>query len=164
MTLVNLAGQRLRRDRAMVAASGAVSALVVLTLGMLIYLAMLDKSQLGDVRGEIARLNRRIAAVSREQSDMDAILRKPENAVVLERSVFINNLLTHKAVSWSRLFTDLEKTIPVNVKLLALHPSVNAQNQVSLDIMAGAESPEAPNACRRALGQAPMFGRVTEQS
>lgn len=161
---INLASQPFRRDRAMLAASAAVGVLLVLTLGLLVYLARLDRSQLGDLRADIARLNRQIATASRQQADMDAILRKPENAVVLERSVFINNLLVHKAISWSRLFTDLEKTIPVNVKVLALHPSVSGHNQVSLDIMAGAESPEALIAFLRSLEQSPVFGGVTEQN
>lgn len=161
---INLASRPFRRDRAMVAASAAVSVLLVATLGLLVYLTLLDRSQLADLRGDIARLNRSVAAATRQQNEMNAILRKPENAVVLERSVFINNLLVHKAVSWSRLFTDLEKTIPFNVKVLALHPSVNGQSQVSLDIMAGAESPEALIAFLRALEQSPMFGGVTEQN
>ena len=161
---INLASQPFRRDRAMFAASAAVSVALLMTLGLLIYLAMLDRAQLGDLRAGIARLNNRIASVGREQSAMDAVLRKPENEVVLERSVFINNLLVHKAISWSRLFTDLEKTIPYNVKILALHPSVNGQNQVSLDMTAGAESPEALIAFLRALEQSTLFGGVNEHN
>jgi len=43
---------------------------------------------------------------------MDAVLHQPENASVLERSVFLNDLIYHKAISWSRMFADLEKTAP----------------------------------------------------
>jgi len=32
---------------------------------------------------------------------MDAVLHQPENASVLERSVFLNDLIYHKAISWS---------------------------------------------------------------
>ena len=42
---------------------------------------------------DVARLNRQIRAATAEQAQLDAVLRKPENAEVLERSVFLNTLL-----------------------------------------------------------------------
>src|SRR5437016_1564950 len=61
---INLASQPFRRDRAMVAASLAVSALLVFTLGVLISLALSDRSQSKDVRSEISRLNNDIRKIS----------------------------------------------------------------------------------------------------
>jgi Tfp pilus assembly protein PilN len=159
---INLASQPFRRDRAMLVASGAVSVALLLTLGLLVYLAMLDRSQLADLHKDIARLNQQIRGVSAQQAAADAVLRKPENAVVLERSQFINNLLVYKGVSWSRLFTDLEKTIPVNVKVLGLHPSVSPDSRVLLDLTLGAESREALIQCLKALEVSPVFGDLNE--
>ena len=48
-----------------------------------------------------------------EQAQLDAVLRKPENAEVLERSVFLNALLVRKGISWTRIFADLEKVLPL---------------------------------------------------
>src|SRR5579884_2135719 len=100
---INLASQPFRRDRAMLAASIAVSVLLVATLGVLISLAMADRAQLADVRHDIGRLNRLIQRVSTEQAQQDAILRKPENAEVLEHSMFFNDLLLRKGISWTRI-------------------------------------------------------------
>jgi len=161
---INLASQPFRRDRAVLVASAAVSAALMATLGLLTYLAMLDRAQLADLRQDIASLNQRIRTVSAQQAEADSVLRKPENAVVLERSLFINNLLVYKGVSWSRLFSDLEKTVPYNVKLLALHPSVSPQSQVLLDLQVGAESPEALIQFLKALEASPVFGEVNELS
>lgn len=157
---INLASQPFRRDRAMIFASGVVSAALVLTLGLLVYLAMLDRAQLGDLRTDISRLNQKIKVVRAEETKLDAVLRKPENSVVLERSQFINNLLIFKGVSWSRMFTDLEKTVPYNVKVLSLHPSVNAESKVLLDMMVASESPEALIQCLQAMENSPLFGEV----
>jgi type IV pilus assembly protein PilN len=161
---INLASQPFRRDRAMLLASAAVSVALVATLGLLVYLAMLDRAQLSDLRKDIARLNQQIRVVTAQQTQADAVLHRPENAEVLERSLFINNLLVYKAVSWSRLFSDLEKTVPYNVKVLALHPSVNAESKVLLDMTAGAESPEALIQFLRALEMSPRFGEVNEHN
>src|SRR5690348_12446191 len=97
---INLASQPFRRDRARLAASIAVIVLLVFTLSVLVSLAMADRSQSKDVRAEIARLNNDIRKVSTEQAQLDSILRKPENAEVLERSLFLNELLTRKGISW----------------------------------------------------------------
>lgn len=160
---INLASEPFRRDRAMVMASAAVSLLLAATLGMLVYLAMLDRAQLGDLRKDIARLNQQIKVVSAEQSKYNAVLLKPENAVVLERSQFINNLLLYKGVSWSQLFTDLEKVVPYNVKVVALHPAITPEGKVLLDMTAASASPEAMIDCMKALENSPLFGEVSQR-
>ena len=53
-----------------------------------------------------------VRAATAEQTRLDAILHKPENASMLERTLFINDLIFHKGISWSQLLADLEKTIP----------------------------------------------------
>jgi Tfp pilus assembly protein PilN len=161
---INLASQPFRRDRAMVVSSLAVSALLATTLVFLSYLAMLDTAQLKDLRRDIAQLNSRIAMTTSEQVKLEAILHKPENASVLERTVFINNLLYHKGISWSQILEDLEKTVPSNVKVLMLHPNVNNNNQVQLDLSVGSESPEALVSLLKNLEASPMFGEVYEHT
>ena len=157
---INLASQPFRRDRAMIMASAAVSAALLVTLALLVYLASLDRAQLADLRKDLARLNGQVRTVSTEKAKLDSVLRKPENAVVLETSQMINNLLIYKGVSWSKLFSDLEKTVPFNVKVVSLHPSVNAESKVSLDMMVASESPEALIQCLQALENSPVFGEV----
>jgi Tfp pilus assembly protein PilN len=137
---INLASQPFRRDRALLAASIAVCALLVITLGVLVTLAMADDRQMAETRAEITRLDARLRAVSGEQTQMDAILRKPENAEVLERSMFLNELLLRKGISWTRIFADLEKVLPHNVRIIQIHPTVDAENRITLDMQVASES------------------------
>ena len=161
---INLASQPFRRDRAMLAASMAVSLVLVATLGALISLIMADRAQLADVRSDVDGLNRQIRAATAEQERLDAVLRKPENAEVLETSVLLNSLLYRKGISWTRIFSDLEKTVPYNVKVLAIRPSVNSANQVMLDMTVGADSAEPVIQLYKALEESPLFGSVMEHS
>jgi hypothetical protein len=62
--------------------------------------------------------------------------------VVLDRSVLINTLIKRKAISWTRIFADLEKVLPPNVRLIAVRPQVNAADQLSLDMTVAADAPE----------------------
>lgn len=157
---INLASQPFRRDRAMVVASGAVAVALVLTLGLLFYLSSIDNSQLAELHRNVARLSQQIRAVTAEQAKYDAVLRRPENAAVLETSQLINNLLVYKGMSWSQLFTDLEKTVPYNVKVLALHPAVTPDSRVVLDMSLASEQMEPLIQCLKALESSPLFGNV----
>ena len=126
---------------------------LVLTLGGLIYLYLVDRAQSAELRRELSRLDRQVAASGAEQARLEAILRKPENSTVLDNSVFINTLLYHKGISWSRLFTDLENTIPYDVKLISLVPSINSRNVVVLDISVAAKEPVALLRVRQGPGE-----------
>ena len=161
---INLASQPFRRDRAVLAGTIALSLVLVGTLGALIALILADRAQLADVRSDVDRLNRQIRAATTEQGRLDAVLRRPENAEVLERSVFLNALLYRKGISWTRIFADLEKTVPYNVKVLAIRPSVNSDNQVMLDMTVGADSPEPVIQLYKALEESALFGSVVEHS
>ena len=161
---INLASQPFRRDRAMVLASGAVAAVLVVTLGVLIWLWQLDSSQLAGLHTDIAALNRKLKAVSSDQQRLEGVIHQPQNAYVMETSLFINDLINHKSISWSRLFTDLEKTVPYNVKVMQLHPTVNSRNQVMLDMQVGSEKPEAIDDLLRAFERSPIFGPVYQRN
>jgi Tfp pilus assembly protein PilN len=157
---INLASQPFRRDRAIMAAMAAAAVALVLTLGGLTYLYSVDRAQSAALRREVNRLDRQTAASGAEQARLEAILRKPENSTVLDYSVFINSLLIHKGISWSRLFSDLESTVPYNVKLISLVPSINSRNAVVLDISAAAQDPAALIEFAKALEKSAVFRDV----
>jgi Tfp pilus assembly protein PilN len=161
---INLASQPFRRDRPILLASAVVSVALVATLVLLVYLALLDREQLQTLRGDVSHLQTRLRVVQTEQARLDAELRLPENASVLERSVFINDLIDHKAISWNRIFTDLEKTAPYNVRITALHPTIDSRNQVTLDMTVASDQPEGIEDLLKALEASPTFGYVYQHS
>jgi len=161
---INLASQPFRRDRALIVASAAVGALLVASLVLLIALALTDRQQFAEVRKNINQLNQQIRAAGKAQQELDSVLRKPENAEVLERSVFLNTLLDRKSVSWTRILADLEKVLPHNVRVLVIQPSINARNQITLELLVGAESPDPVINLYMALEGSPLFGGVQPQN
>ena len=137
---INLASQPFRRDRAMFVASAAVGALLLASLAALVMLANAARAQL---------------------ADFEAVIRKPENAQVLELSVFLNTLLSRKGISWTRILADLEKTMPANVKVLNIQPYVTGRNQVILSLQVGSETPEPVILFYKALESSDVFGGIT---
>jgi type IV pilus assembly protein PilN len=159
---INLASQPFRRDRAMLVASSAVGILLVVSLAGLVTLANADNLQLADLRKEVSQLHTQITAAGKQQADFEAVIRKPENAQVLELSVFLNTLLSRKGISWTRILADLEKTMPANVKMLNIQPYVTGRNQVVLSLQVGSADPEPVILFYRALERSDLFGGVTQ--
>jgi type IV pilus assembly protein PilN len=161
---INLASQPFRRDRAIFLASISVSLLLVATLAGLLYLARADRTERSELSHEVDRLAAQVRAASADQGRLDNILRQPANAQVVETSVFLNDLIYHKSISWSRLFSDLEATVPANVQIVSLHPTVDNENQVMLDMTVGAQAPMALIDLLKALEESPRFGKVYNHS
>ena len=161
---INLATQPFRRDRPVLVAAGVLSTLLLALLGGLIYLALAERGELADSRRNVAELQRRLGIVAAEQQKLDAVLRRPENAEVLERSLFLNALLYRKGISWTGIFADLEKVVPHNVRIMSVHPTLNSQNKVVLDMRVGAESPEPVIVFLKRLEESPLFGQVYNHS
>ncbi len=58
----------------------------------------------------------------------------------MERSLFLNTLIERKAISWTKIFADLEKVLPYNVRLVSVRlPEVDSENAVLLDMVVGAK-------------------------
>jgi type IV pilus assembly protein PilN len=161
---LNLATQPFRRDRPILVASAAVGGVMVASLVLVAWLALADRSRSAETRRVIARLGQQMLHTATEQAKLDALLRRPENAEVLERSLFLNSLLYWKGISWTRLFEDLEKTLPPKVRLIYVRPQVASESQVYLEMMVGAESPAPVVDMLTRLESSELFGATTVYS
>ncbi|MFB3829158.1 MAG: hypothetical protein ACE15B_20495 [Bryobacteraceae bacterium] len=157
---INLASQPFRPNRPVIVGAAALGLLLAGLLGVLVSLAVMDRAQLADGRREVARLGAQLRTLQGEQARVDAVLREPQNAEVLEYSVFLNSLLYRKGISWTRIFADLEKTIPHNVRVISIRPTVNARNEVTLDMVVGAESQAPVVNLVKALEASELFGEA----
>jgi len=155
---INLASEPFRRDRPALLASAAVSVLLIAALAALISLAATERGRAAETSRTLERLRAQLRTLTAEQARLEGALRQPGNAEVLERSRFLNNLLQRKGISWTRIFDDLEKVIPHNVRLFAVRPQVNSQNQIYLDMVVGAESGPPVVEMLKRLEAAPEFG------
>ena len=139
---LNLATQPFRRDRPVLIASALVAVLLLASLGVLANLAISDHKEVKDTRAVLNRINAQIARIERDQGKLDAAMRQPGNEEVLDRSVLFNALIRRKAISWTMIFEDIEKVLPPNVRVVSIRPQMNARNQVLLDLVVAAPSPE----------------------
>src|SRR5260370_37342734 len=106
---VNPASEPFRRDRQVLVASAALVVLLIVLLGWQLITINSKRHQSADIQVRINRLSGQLHAISAEQGKLNATLKKPENAEVLERSVFLNTLIDRKGISWTGRVADLEK-------------------------------------------------------
>ena len=143
----------------------AVSGVLLLALlGMLISLNLSERTRLASTRKDVDRLDSQLRVIAAEQAKLEAVLRKPENAQVLDRSVLLNSLLYRKGISWTKIFADLEKTLPHNVRVISIRPSVDAQNQIMLEMNVGSEQTEPLLQLLIKLENSEQFGHTAVSS
>jgi hypothetical protein len=162
---INLASEPFRRDRPLLVGSAALG--IVLTLLLIYQVAAIisERREAADIHVAIARENAQLQAIAAQQATLNALLREPQNAEVLERSLFLNTLIERKAISWTKIFADLGKVMPYNVRLVSVRlPEVDNDNQVLLDMVVGAKEVPPILELLKKLEDAPQFGNTSVQS
>src|SRR5258708_35061094 len=130
---INLATEPFRRDRPMLVAAAAVGLLLLIVLVVEVKTIISQRGQGADIHYAINRLNTQLRGITAQQAKLSALLGRPENAEVLDRSLFLNSMIDRKAISWTRLFADLEQVVPYNVRLVSVRrPEVDSANRVLL--------------------------------
>jgi len=159
---INLASTPFRRDRPLFVASVAVCTLLAIVLFTQIGTILSHRQQAAATRVAIERTTAQLNRIGAEQRKFDSTLARPENAEVLERSLFLNTLIERKAISWTKLFHDLQGVVPPSVRLVSVRlPEVDNQNQVLLDVVVSAKDPGPVLDLLRKFEASPQFGPTT---
>ena len=164
---INLATQPFRRERALGAVLVAGCTLLTLSLVVFTILYLHERHQAAALKATIHKDQAQLAQLQRQQAQFQGVLGKPANVDVLSKSVFYNELIARRAVSWTRVLDDLGKVMPYNVRLVSMRlPQVapeeeGARNHIQLDMTVGAEQPQAVLDLLNKLQQSPVFGPST---
>jgi len=139
---INLASEPFRSDRPYIVAAAAATALLAGALIYQVSLGWIERDQRVQLNADIARAEFALKRLRTDDARIQGVLRRPENAEAADYAVFLNGLITRKAISWTRIFADLEKVLPHNVRLMAVRPQVNLDNQILLAMTVASPSPE----------------------
>ena len=139
---INLASQPLENLRP-VRTAVVVFALAVIVLGTVILNRELrNRNEFRSLIQQQANLELRLSKFETEQKELESALSTKEAQQIRERSAFMNSLILRKSLSWTQLFMDLEKTLPPRARITAIHPQLNAAEDVDLDLTIAAASME----------------------
>ncbi len=164
---INLASKPFGSERAQNALLAVICAVLACSFIVFTSLFLHTRSKAADLRRQIEAENRELRQIQREQTQFSSILRKPANADVFSTSVFLNELIARRGVSWTMVYKDLGSVLPPNMKLLAIRLPQVAQedasgtNRVELDMVVGTEKPEAVIDLLKKLQESTLFGAAT---
>jgi len=116
-----------------------LAALVVITAVLVGYI-LHQRAETRDVDRQIAQAKQEIAALDREKAQAQAILNQPQNREVADQSAFLNSLFARKALSWTRVFTEMEKMMPPAIHVVSMKPEFNRDNQLVLHVVVATSS------------------------
>jgi type IV pilus assembly protein PilN len=155
---INLSAEPFRKDRGMLAAATATAALLVVLLALQDVVIVRERHAARDDRAELAGVEKQLRTLDIESLRLSGELRSSANAATMERGAFFNQLLQRKGISWTRMYGDLEGVFPPNARLVAVRPYLTVDNEVQLDMVVGAQSPEPVIQLMQRLESSPVFG------
>jgi Tfp pilus assembly protein PilN len=159
---INLASEPFRRDRGQLAAYAVCGVVLIALLGVMAFLIVNERDRVKETRVAVEQLNVELRNITAEQAQVDATLREPANAEVLQRSLLLNALIERKSISWAKIFADLEKVLPNDVRLIQIRlPQINSRNEVSLDMEVGTKDPTQVIQFLQNLENSKLFGATS---
>ncbi len=154
---INLATQPYEDARQFYVHWGGLLLLLVVITAVLIGLVVRSHNASRDIARKVAKERGQIAEIDRERAAAEAILNRPENRDVRDKSRFLNALIARKAFSWTQVFSDLEQIVPPRVRVVSIHPEVNTSNQLEIHLEAIGDSREKAIELVRRMEESPTF-------
>ena len=139
-------------------------ALVIGALGLLALLILSRESYTSwqsnrELRANISQWQQEIQSNRLRQQDLQQFFQTPAAREVMERSAFLNSLIDERSFPWTRIFMDLEKTLPPGVRVVSISPHlVNGRAEVALQV--GVLSDQSEIQFLQAIEKSPVFSRI----
>ena len=133
-----------------------LGALVVVAAFLLGYI-LHQRGETRDVDQQIKQAQQELAALDDERAKALATLNQPQNREVADQSAFLNNLFARKALSWTRVFTEMEKMMPANIHVVSMKPEFNRENQLVLHVVVATTARDKAVELVRHMEKSPHF-------
>lgn len=156
---INLATRPYEDARRFYMRWGALLAGVALLTLLLVAFAFSSWKQGREVTLRIQQADQQIASLNQEKQQAEAVLERPGNREVRDRSAFLNTLIARKTFSWTQVFAELEKIIPPRLHVISITPDLSADNRLEVHLRVAAESRDTAVELVRRMEQSPHFRR-----
>ncbi|MFZ0313727.1 MAG: PilN domain-containing protein [Candidatus Korobacteraceae bacterium] len=137
---INLASQpyEVAREykRRMTVLIAALSVVAIVLVGYIVY----QRAHSRSINRQLAEVQRQIDALNHEESQARAILNKPANHVIADQSEFLNELFARKGMSWTHIFTVMEKIVPPQLHVVSMKPEYSKTNDLVLHVVVATDS------------------------
>jgi len=153
---LNLATAPPPNKRPFAAGAAVIGTIGVVALLFLSHAAYESWQASRELRADIARWQEQIHQGQQTQQALQAYFRSTEAKQILDRSAFLNSLIDQRSFPWTKVFMDLENTLPPGVRVITISPRlVNGRAEVTLEV--GAETDESKIQFLQAFEKSKLF-------
>ncbi len=156
---LNLATSPLQNNRRFLAGSGALGALALI---LLIVLSVHDYRGLRAnkaLRDQIAQSESKIQDLDHRQQRLAAFFKNAQTNEDMQRAAFLNALIAQRSFPWTKIFMDLEQTLPPGVRVVSISPRMQ-NGKVEVQLVVGALTDEGKLKFLKALEGSQVFSGV----
>src|SRR6202044_2864161 len=160
---LNLSTTPLENKRPFAAAATVLGAVGLLTFLLLAHAAYTSWRANRQLRSEISHWQSEIRANRQKQSELDAYFQTPQAREVLDRAAFLNSLIGQRSFPWTKIFMDLERTLPPGVRVVKISPKLD-NGRAMVELTVGAQSDEGKIKFLQALEKSKAFSDIRVKS
>jgi len=136
---LNLATTPQANNRPFVAGTALIGILGLVACALLSHAAYTSWRSSRDLRADTSRWESQIRRDRQRRQDLESYFHSSAAQQILDRSAFLNSLIDERSFPWTKVFMDLEQTLPPGVRVVSIAPKlVNGRAEVTLEV--GAES------------------------
>src|SRR3984885_8523287 len=159
---LNLATAPQPNNRPFVAYSALLGVVGIIALALLSLAAIHSWHANRDLHADMNRWSSSIEADQERQRALAAEFRTPGDQQVLGRSAFLNSLIDERSFPWTKVFMDLENTLPPGVRVVNIAPTLKNGRAV-VQITVGAANDESKIKFLEALEKSQAFSNIQVQ-
>jgi hypothetical protein len=156
---LNLSTTPQENHRPFIAGTVVIGAIALIALIVLSHAAYSSWQSNRELRVEIGNWQQQIKIYEQKQQELDAYFKTPVARQVIDRSAFLNSMIDERSFPWTRIFADLEKTLPPGVRVVSISPRlVNGRAEVALEV--GVASDESEIQFLEAIEKSRVFSGI----
>jgi len=135
---------------------GILGAILLLLLGLRFYrLQKMDE----EYRTREAKVQKEMALLMEQRQALDRFYAQQENLSLQERAKFISGVVEARSFNWTKMFMDLEHTLPPGVRVVKIEPKL-AMGHVEVKLVVATTTPESKIKLLEAFEDSKSFSHV----
>lgn len=156
---LNLATSPLEKNRRFAVFSTMIGSIGLAAMGLLSWNVHSMRRSNTAIRLEQARMESDMQTLRRRRADLEAFFNRPETIQRRDLSAFLNGLIAQRAFPWTRIFMDLERSLPDGVRVVSIEPRL-AEAHLELKLTIGAKTDEGKLKFLKALEDSHAFSNI----
>jgi len=156
---LNLATKPLVSHRRFLVASAAVGALAGILFMALAWHYLSVRKAEASFRARADKVEKEMNALQEQKADLDRFFAKPEVHGIQDRAKFSNAVIEARSINWTKMFMDLEKTLPSGAHVLRIEPKLD-RGSVVVKFVVGTSTQDAKIQLLKSFEDSKSFSHI----